>query len=306
MSVAQADEHPTSPESTIAAEEKLEDSPFDEKQQDVLPHSSMLSAGQMVASPSKQEHPSDQLEHQFDDSLSATSNEYVSEGDSEDFMPITTAATFDSSGDDETARGVLSDLLMAHQTALEEDSESSAFFGDEEEDDFAAMLNYESSESEGEDDTVTTIRQDKEDSLLGPLTSQRLSFGDSVASSAASSIATVRQRRLSSIGMAPSTSMLPQRQQSIASISESTQLSSDMVTKSTTTVLPFRDEAPVKPTEQHHRAPPGTLCLSPMQRTPMQARKWRQLAVAAQEKDSKQQSNRGRQRLSERSVNVLW
>jgi hypothetical protein len=138
------------------------------------------------------------------------------------------------------------------------------------------------------------------------LTSHRLSYGgDSTASSAASTIATVRQRRLSSIGKAPSTSMVPQRQTSIASTSESTTLPSTMMAKSTT-VLPFRDEAPsVKPTEQNHRAPPGTLCLSPMQRTPMQARKWRALAVAAQEKDSKQQSNQGRQRLSERSVNVL-
>jgi hypothetical protein len=309
MSVVQAEEQPKSPKSTIAAPEpKLQDSPFDEKRQDVpgnSPNSPMLIGGEVVASPLKQGNRPGQLEHKFNDSLSAaSSNESVSDGDSENFPPITTAATFESSDDDDTARGLLGDLLMAHQTALEEDSDgSSAFFGDEEEDEFAAMLNYEDSESEGEDETVSTgvstIRQDKEGSLLGPLTSHRLSYGESstVASSVAPSIATVRQHRLSSIGTAPNTSTVLQRQSSIA-------LSSGMVTKSTT-VLPFREEAPVKPTEQNHRAPPGTLCLSPMQRTPMQARKWRALAVAAQEKDNKQQSNRGRKSLSERSINIL-
>jgi hypothetical protein len=282
-SAPQAQEHPHSPESTIAAESKLVDSsPFDEELEDVSPHfprSPTLISGQVVESPFAQHNRFAQQEHKYNDSLSVGSNESISDDESKNFLPITKSDAFVSSDEDEAARGVLSDLLTAHQAAAVEDSEaSSAFFGDEEEDEFAAMLNYQDSESEDEDATVATIRQDKEGSLLGAMASHRLSYGESTtASSAAPSIETVRQRRQSSIGTAPKGAA----------------------------VLPFREEAPVKPNEQNHRAPVGALCLSPMQRTPMQARKWRALAVAAQEKDSKKKSNRGRKSLSERSINVL-
>jgi len=59
-------------------------------------------------------------------------------------------------------------------------------------------------------------------------------------------------------------------------------------------ILPFRDTSKVvKPNEQMHRAVAGSSSISQMQRTPMQARTWRQLAAAAQEKRN----------LSERNLN---
>jgi hypothetical protein len=68
--------------------------------------------------------------------------------------------------------------------------------------------------------------------------------------------------------------------------------------------LPFREAAPVKPNEQQHRALPGSDCLSKMQRTPTQARKWRVLAAAAHEKDNRR-NHHGRSSLSERSLNTM-
>jgi hypothetical protein len=51
--------------------------------------------------------------------------------------------------------------------------------------------------------------------------------------------------------------------------------------------LGFQEGGHVKPNEQLHRAVPGSGNLSSMQRTPLQARTWRALAAAAQEKDTK-------------------
>ena len=64
--------------------------------------------------------------------------------------------------------------------------------------------------------------------------------------------------------------------------------------KSNPQILPFRDTSKVvKPNEQMHRAVAGSNSISQMQRTPMQARTWRALAAAAQEKRN----------LSERNLN---
>lgn len=57
----------------------------------------------------------------------------------------------------------------------------------------------------------------------------------------------------------------------------------------------------------NHHDSVANLCLSPTQRTPMQARKWRTMAAAAQEKESSKKSNSkrsNRKALSERSINV--
>jgi hypothetical protein len=76
--------------------------------------------------------------------------------------------------------------------------------------------------------------------------------------------------------------------------------------------LSFTDKAKVNPREQQHRAPHGVLCLSPLQRTPMQARKWRTLAAAAKEQDltkkgsSKKGSSKMHSGLRERSSNAIY
>lgn len=88
--------------------------------------------------------------------------------------------------------------------------------------------------------------------------------------------------------------------------SGSTTLSA-IIQKENLSYLPFRHEAPVKPSELRHHAAPGALNLSPLQRTPMQASKWRTLAAAAHEKRKNQNQMKhgsGRGVLSERkSIN---
>lgn len=64
----------------------------------------------------------------------------------------------------------------------------------------------------------------------------------------------------------------------------------------------------VNPTDVYRHDNTRSLCLSPTQRTPMQARKWRTLAAAANEKDKSKKSTakrgNGRRGLSERNINV--
>jgi hypothetical protein len=52
------------------------------------------------------------------------------------------------------------------------------------------------------------------------------------------------------------------------------------------------DKITVNPCEQRHPVR-GSLCLSPVQRTPVQARKWRTLAAAAKEKEQQKQKQQG-------------
>jgi hypothetical protein len=90
-----------------------------------------------------------------------------------------------------------------------------------------------------------------------------------------------------------------------SSCGESTTMSS-ILGKENENYLPFRSaDNTVKPTEQpHHVTGPESLHLSPTQRTPMEARKWRSLAAAAKEKDSKKMSSKKvRKGLSERKNN---
>ena len=78
----------------------------------------------------------------------------------------------------------------------------------------------------------------------------------------------------------------------------------------------FGSRAPVNPREQwqHHRhATPENLCLSPLQRTPMQARKWRTLAAEAKQRDrakntgksNSKKLQKNRKAFKERSLNVF-
>jgi len=65
----------------------------------------------------------------------------------------------------------------------------------------------------------------------------------------------------------------------------------------------------VNPVHAYHPENPSNLCLSPTQRTPMQARKWRTLAAASTDKQNKMKGmnnrkrNKGRRGLQERAVN---
>merc|ERR1712150_108975 len=70
----------------------------------------------------------------------------------------------------------------------------------------------------------------------------------------------------------------------------------------------FTSKAVVNPQSmKNHRknaATPANLCLSPTQRTPLQARKWRSLAAEANEKETSKQGKKSRNVFRERSMNV--
>jgi hypothetical protein len=133
--------------------------------------------------------------------------------------------------------------------------------------------------------SIATIRQDKENvQFKYPVT--RLSIKSAETNStASSSLSSIRKQ----VFRPESTGALSKNKSRISlssSDGESTTLSSVM-NKENANFLPFRAGANVvKPTEQYH--PTGQqalLQLSPTQRTPVQARKWRSLAAAAQQKD---------------------
>jgi hypothetical protein len=169
---------------------------------------------------------------------------------------------------------------------------------DDEVDAFAALLHHddqvdseeeEEEDEEAEDETVSTIQQDKTGCMYGvsKYTNFRLSSGDSTAASG-STVSTMKQHRLSFVSSEASTNAY-----SRGSLG-----------------LQFRDESLVRPNEQ--RLPAGAkgrvrLHLSPMQRTPMQARKWRALAAEAQANDRAQRaakSQKTKNSLSERHPNM--
>jgi hypothetical protein len=144
-------------------------------------------------------------------------------------------------------------------------------------------------DEEEEGDTVSTIRQVKNDYMSGvsKYANFRLSSGDSPAASG-SSVSTMKQHRLSFVSSDASASTFSKESQA----------------------LHFRDESLVRPNEQ--KGPSGArtrgrLHLSPMQRTPMQARKWRALAAEAQANDRAQRAAKNhntKSSLSERHPNV--
>lgn len=185
----------------------------------------------------------------------------------------------------------LRDLFKTHKANIEEDSSNEESQSDDDEDDFESMLNYQqdlSEETSVDDETVSTIRQDRSKRFGGQFASYRMSVGGaSVASSATGdTVSTIKQNRFS-IASTNSSKLMKWEQPS----------------------LPFRKHAPVKPTEQAVHSTSGVLTLSPHNKTPAQARKWRDLAAAAQERNSNRKvgdpSQGMRSNLGERSVNVF-
>jgi hypothetical protein len=142
------------------------------------------------------------------------------------------------------------------------------------------------SESEA---TVETLRRDptpilfeNTSTVLNARFSRTRAGSETSYSTASSGLTTVRK------DVFRNRSSITGSRRSASSEGGSTTLSSIMGNENST-YLPFRmGTNTVKPTEQRqHRTAPESLYLSPTQRTPMQARKWRALAAAAQEKDSK-------------------
>lgn len=201
---------------------------------------------------------------------------------------------------------------------------------DDEDDAFADILRSEDDGESTAEDTVSTVCQDRPRQFnASNFSSYRLSLGEmskysNATSSGSATVSTVRQNRLSTASSSSVSTMQKNRLSFASNSSEnvkgrlsfaSSGVSSSMssVVGQPKVILPFRENAPVKPSEQQvHRTFPGeSLYLSPMQRTPGQARKWRALAAAAHEKDSQRkqqahsQSNVSRGRVLERNKNVM-
>ena len=236
-------------------------------------------------------------------SLDEDSDEIHSDSDSDDvFGEIRQSATGDEDDKQETDN-LLKNLVNAHYRTT--NASHSIASTEIEEDDFAAILQYQTSIDEDDESTgeltVSTIQRN------------RMSSGSSTVMSGGTAPTIVRTRSsisessaLSSGGTAPTVV----RRSSVvsgSSIPAGFRHEAAEVERSSyppRSKLPFRDEAPVRPTEQTHRAVPGTLVLSPMQRTPMQAMKWRALAAAEKEKTERTRGG-GRKSLTERNPNVV-
>ena len=152
-----------------------------------------------------------------------------------------------------------SQSIRSHPDVAEEDNGS--VLEDEAEDDFAELLLENTTDNEEE--TVATVQQKK-----SQIHSIRSVFPDDDEEEEDSTFTNLMMART-------------------YSEDESTTMSSLLAQQ----IEPkLRTGAAVKPEEQKiHRpvAPPGSLHLSPLQRTPMQSRKWRELAASAQKQDSK-------------------
>lgn len=127
--------------------------------------------------------------------------------------------------------------------------------------------------------SVATVRQER----TGPRPRMYSESTTSTGSSASSGFSNVRKQ------VFPRTS---EGTRSLNSNGGSTTLSA-ILQKENARVLPFRAASnTVKPNQQNLHAPPATLYLSPTQRTPSQAMKWRTLAAAAQKKDAQAASSK--------------
>jgi hypothetical protein len=210
------------------------------------------------------------------------------------FGRIMHPTTIDEDSESGASRGFINHLFPSQPSQCETEGEAAS--ESESDDEFAILLNQ--ADGEDDDDTVSTVRQNRQypslSKLHGSRPSYRVSFSDS-STVESCSVATVRRQRLSGSSTVEATKRLAMKATSQSSL-----------------LGPFREEAPVKPNEQNAPTAPGSLHLSPMQRTPMQARKWRALAAAAQEKDSKRNLSaktkiaaRGRRSLAERNPNVM-
>lgn len=234
------------------------------------------------------------------------------------FSPRNDIQRLDMALDDSRSTSMSSDNsedvfgAILHPNTIDEDSNDDEDVSESDGDDFDQLLNYEGSEEEASvaGPSVATVLQPRARSSVGS------TFSTNTATTEAPSVATVLKKNhsmttsdvrsivsfSSSIQDTASTTTTRQNRRSVVSLDENSIISAVGRMKSG---LVFREEAaPVKPTEQNLRAPTGALCLSPMQRTPMQARKWRALAAAAQEKDSKR-NLRGLGSLSECNPNTI-
>jgi hypothetical protein len=232
------------------------------------------------------------------DSPMSTGTDLVSEIGSEvdDFAMIRNSNNQEDgdSLDEEDARDIVRDVIKAKNSISIASNIRASTEYEADEDDFAAILQYQTSmdDESFEEETVTTVRHSAE---------RRSSVGSGTVFSVATSATVIRQEH-------------SQAMQAISVVSGPPYSRSRAVgSYPPTGRLTFREEALVKPSEQSHRAPPGALILSPMQRTPMQARKWRALAAAHQQKNvrapvagkqAKLPPPR-RKSLSERSPNVV-
>lgn len=143
--------------------------------------------------------------------------------------------------------------------------------------------------------TVATVRQEKD----GSVARYQHRLSDFSQSTMSTSLSNVRKQVFRSSG---SFAGSQRSRRSSVSCGDSTTLSS-VLGKENTNYNSFRiAENIVKPTElRHHVTGPESLHLSPTQRTPMEARKWRSLAAAAKEKDSLKKSARKARKLAERN-----
>ena len=166
-----------------------------------------------------------------------------------------------------------------HEKYADKDDRSG--FTSDKDDDFSRM-------SEGAA-TVDTVRQSKD---------SRSSTSTAGQSSSSQSFGNVRRQVFRGHD-----SISTYNRQSVASSGESTTLSS--LFRQDNSGPAFRsDTNGIEPTD------PGALHLSPTQRTPMEARKWRSLAAAVQQRDALKRSNKktggkSKKGLSERNGNTL-
>ena len=226
-----------------------------------------------------------------------------SDSDSDDFGIIRQNSTLEE-GANKHAKQIVKNLVKVHSRVTDSSQTSSSTDFDEE-DDFAAILQYQTTFDEDDSvgqETVSTLQRN------------RLSAGSSTVMSGGTAPTVVRRLSIGDhSNMSGDTAPTVVRRSSILSGSTAPTVVRKENSYPPRGKLPFRQEALVRPTEQAHRAAPGTLVLSPMQRTPMQALKWRALAAAEQEKS---QRNRGpavgngkrpmlRKSLAERNTNVV-
>lgn len=250
----------------------------------------------------------------------ARSNDVSSQSDSESevdaFHFIRKNSTLDEHDRDD-ANDIVRDMMTAENSASIASRTSASTEYDGDEDDFAAILQFQTSideEDSVEIETVSTIKRTR--SSLGstmsgetaPTLAHRSSVGGNSVVTGSTAPTVVRRSSVISGGTAPT--VVRHEHSDVAQDVNSAWRSSSYPYGNR---LPFRQEALVRPTEQNHRAAPGTLVLSPMQRTPMQAMKWRALAAAAQEKDRRYPSYNAvnakksgpRRSLAERNPNVI-
>ena len=212
-------------------------------------------------------------------------------------------------------------LAMDESTESGEESDDDPFTDIvEASDELAAILNKRRSMESASivsENTIPTVRQAQPVSSAEHYTGvgykeflDDQTHGSWSTGSHTASVSTIRQRRLSleeTVSSASAdfscTATHSTIRQNRISVAESSTLSS--ILQNAKPVPQFREATTVRPNEQKPRPTPGSLHLSPMQRTPMQARKWRALAAAAEEKGNSKKKSGPRRSLAERPINLI-